>query len=371
MKNLLVASVRRKIGFILRKLKKERFKRTLLKQKLTVPDEGIYLSYAGQSVPDKNGIIHGGRVKLSHLAQVYPEKESKTNILYLVSSAVPAYADVIVSYLKSKAVKIIWNQNGVAYPAWDSDNYKATNTNLASLLQMADYVVYQSQFCRDSANRYLGEARVPNKVLYNPVDTEEFKPSDNPPSLDTWQLLVTGTHLQPDRVLLILKTLANLKNRGHTAELVIAGRLGWPDGEKQALDTIKNLNLTGNVELLGTYTQEQAPAIYQAAHILFHIKYKDPCPTVPIEAMSCGVPVIGSQSGGMPELVSDKGGVLLEVPDVWDKMCYPEPEEMVEAVVHIMSDLEGWRQKARERAVSHFSKGYWIEQHRQIFADVI
>ena len=76
-------------------------------------------------------------------------------------------------------------------------------------------------------------------------------------------------------------------------------------------------------------------------YILFHIKYKDPCPTVPIEAMSWGVPVIGSLSGGMPELVSDEGGVQLEVPDVWDKMCYPEPEEMVEAVVNIMSDLEG------------------------------
>ena len=75
--------------------------------------------------------------------------------------------------------------------------------------------------------------------------------------------------------------------------------------------------------------------------------------------------------GGMPELVSDEGGLLIEVPDVWDKMCYPEPEEMVEAVVNIMSDLDGWRQKARQRAVTHFSKDHWLKQHHQIFTELL
>ena len=368
---LLPKIVKRPIAIFLSQLEEQKYKLTLTRQQLKVPDKGIYLSYAGQSVPDKNGIIHGGRVKLVHLAQEYPEKKSLTNILYLVSSAIPQHAEVLVRYLKEKGVKFVWNQNGVAYPAWDSENYKITNSRLSALLYMADYVIYQSQFCRLSANRYLGEARVPSKVLYNPVDTELFTLSDNPPSLDTWQLLVTGTHLQPDRVLLILETLANIRNRGHDAKLIIAGRLGWPDGERETLDAIKKLDLTGKVELLGSYTQEEAPAIYQNAHILFHIKYKDPCPTVPIEAMSCGVPVIGSFSGGMPELVSDEGGLLLEVPDVWDKMCYPEPEEMVEAVVNIMGDLEEWRRKARQRAVNHFSKDLWLEQHHQIFAGLL
>lgn len=371
MKKIFLLFVKKPIGIILRKLEEEKFKRKLVRKNLTVPDKGISLSYAGQSVPDKNGIIHGGRVKLIHLAQEYPENESLTNILYLVSSAVPKHAEVLVQYLQGKGVKIVWNQNGVAYPAWDKGNYKITNSRLSSLLHMADYVVYQSEFCRQSADRFLGKARVPAKVLYNPVDTLLFSPTEHPPSLGIWQLLVTGTHLQPDRVLLILKTLALLKNRGQDTKLTIAGRLGWPDGEKETLDTIEQLKLTGNVELLGSYTQDQAPGIYQAAHILLHIKYKDPCPTVPIEAMSCGVPVIGSLSGGMPELVSDEGGVLLEVPDAWDKMCYPAPGEMVEAVINIMCDFDGWRQKARQRAVSHFSKDYWLKQHHQIFSELL
>ena len=371
MKNLFTVLVKRPIGSFLRWLEEERYKHNLARQELVVPDKGVYLSYAGQSVPSSNGVIHGGRVKLVHLAQVYPEKKLLTNIIYLVSSAVPQHAETLVRYLKGKGVKLVWNQNGVAYPAWDKGDYKTTNSRLASLLRMADYVVYQSEFCRLSADRYLGVARVPSKVLYNPVDTEKFSPSSNPPPVEIWQLLVTGTHLQPDRVLLILKTLSELIKRGQNAKLMIAGRLSWPDGDQETEEAIIRLKLKGHVELLGAYTQDQAPEIYQSAHILFHIKYKDPCPTVPIEAMSCSVPVIGSLSGGMSELVSDQGGILLEVPDVWDEMCYPPPGEMVDAVISIMADLDDWRHKARQRAVNHFSKEYWLEQHRQVFTEVL
>ncbi len=62
-----------------------------------------------------------------------------------------------------------------------------------------------------------------------------------------------------------------------------------------------------------------APELYRAAHVVLHPKYKDPCPTVPIEAMACGVPVVGSRSGGTPELVSPDAGVLVDVEDVWTR----------------------------------------------------
>ena len=92
---------------------------------------------------------------------------------------------------------------------------------------------------------------------------------------------------------------------------------------------------------------------------------------MPIEAMACGVPVIGSMSGGMPELVSNEGGLLLDVPDVWDRMCYPEPEALADAVFEIMSDHEKWCRKARDRAVRQFSKEQWLEEHRKIFTEIL
>ena len=33
------------------------------------------------------------------------------------------------------------------------------------------------------------------------------------------------------------------------------------------------------------------------------LKYKDPCPSYLVEAMSCGLPILYSNSGGLPEIV--------------------------------------------------------------------
>ncbi len=368
---ILMLKIKRKLGSLLRSWEEKKYISGIEKKNVVVPEQGIYLSYARQNIPDVNGLIHGGRVKLTHLAEMFPESDAKYNILYLVSSAIPAHAEALLKHLKKRGVKFVWNQNGVAYPAWDNQQYLQTNLRLASLLHQANFVVYQSEFCKLSADHYLGRANVPWKVIYNPVDTELFSPAERPPSLDCWQLLVAGTHLQSERVLLILRTLAELKKQGHRAKLTVAGRLAWSGAEQETADVIRELGLVEDVEMLGSFTQTQAPAIYRAAHILFHIKYKDPCPTVPIEAMASGVPVIGSLSGGMPELVSDEGGVLLNVPDVWDKMCYPLVDDLAGAVKVIMSDYDGWSDRARKQSLQRFTREYWLEQHRQIFIETL
>jgi glycosyltransferase involved in cell wall biosynthesis len=83
--------------------------------------------------------------------------------------------------------------------------------------------------------------------------------------------------------------------------------------------------------------------------------------------MACGLPVIGSKSGGMPELVGEDGGILIDVPDSWDQMHYPSAEKIADAVEQIFNDLSRWQFKAREMVVRHFDKNIWIDRHRKIF----
>ena len=338
---------------------------------INLPKDGsVALSYA-EMLPQPGTIVHGGRVKLAHLAEIYPEQKSEFNVLYLVSSALPPFALEWVKACKKAGVKIVWNQNGVGYPAWAGDNYEAVNTPMKELIHLSDWVVYQSRFCKVSADRFLEEYKGPYSIIYNCVDTSVFVPAGQKLPNSPVQLLVMGSHNQSYRIILPLETLSLLLKKRIKAKLTIAGRLGWPKAEEEIMKKVNSLGLNEHVEILGPYLQEQAPILYRRAHILIHPKYNDACPTVPIEAMSCGVPVIGSGSGGVPELLGETGGITLKAPESWEKVHTAGPEDYAEAVVNIFQNWEDWNSQARKRAVENFSKEQWLKEHKKVFNSLI
>ena len=345
------------------------FRRTLARKKLTPPAGEPSLSYGGALRRKPGGIIAGGRVKLLHLERVWPEREH-FNLLYLVSSAPVPHALDFARWAKSRGAKLVWNQNGVAFPAWAGDRCQDINHPMAEMLRLADFVVYQSDFCRVSADRFLGTAQCPAAVCLNPVDLASFAPAPEPPAPDCWRLLTAGTHYQPWRVLEPLETLCRLRDAGQPAHLTIAGALRWPHAEAQVREAIVRQNLAAAVSLRPAFNQQEAAALYRGAHVLLHPKYHDPCPTVVIEALACGLPVVGSRSGGLPELVGEDGGELIEVPLSWDVPSAPDPLQMTEAVARIMQAWPARSRAARARAVRLFDAGAWVEAHRRIFTDI-
>jgi glycosyltransferase involved in cell wall biosynthesis len=323
------------------------------------------LHYGDALVPDAAGLVHGGRVKLLHLAEEFPETPD-FNILYLVSSAPPKFALELVEWAQKRGVKIVWNQNGVAYPAWYGARAEEINAPMRALRARADYIFYQSAFCRDCATQFLGEVQVPGEIAFNSVDTERFRPVESPDA-SVCRLLATGSHHDSYRVITVLEAVAELNRRKFPVTLQLAGRLLWDGAEVEVAAKIAELGIADQVRRIPPYRQDEAPVIFQAAHILIHPKYKDPCPTVPIEAMACGVPVIGSASGGMTELVSADAGILLEVPESWEKNYWPAPTAMADAVQQIMDHRAEYAAGARANAVARFSVDKWLAQHRRVF----
>lgn len=60
-------------------------------------------------------------------------------------------------------------------------------------------------------------------------------------------------------------------------------------------------------------SQEQLAKIYSAADIFLNLTYEDTYPTVNLEALACGTPVITYNSGGSAEIISNfGGGIILE-----------------------------------------------------------
>jgi glycosyltransferase involved in cell wall biosynthesis len=318
-------------------------------------------------VLEDRALIHGGAVKLLHLRKGFAANEDTFNILYLVSSAQPAFAVDLARACKERRIAFVWNQNGVGYPAWAGADSERHNGPMRELRALADFVVYQSAFCRASAEKFLGPWNGPSETLINPVDLDAFCPPPSPLPARPLRLLAMGTQNYAERVLSTLDCLAVLRKNGVESTLTLAGKLQWARAAEEVARHIEELALGEHVTILPAFSQDEAVRLYQSHHIVLHPKYLDPCPTVAIEALASGLPVVGSASGGMPELVPDGCGKLVPAPLDWNRLITPTGAEMAAAVAEIRPRLEEYSAAARRHAEEAFDARRWVEHHRTIF----
>jgi len=343
--------------------------------KTTLDERGksLRVNYGHQTVPGLQEHVFGGLVKLQDLNGEFPHCLDSPNIVYFVSSALPYFPVRIACMAKRSGAKLVVNQNGVAYPGWFGKGWEAQNRTMAKLHAMADYVFYQSNFCKVSAERFLGKRQNnASEILYNPVDTDHFCPlHDSQTAQDAIVLLLSGSHWTRYRVNAALETLSRVRRKNDRVMLKIAGRFCWCSDERLAETEVKEyvaqLGLTGAVSITGTYTQADAPSLFNSCSILLHTKYNDPCPRLVVEAMSCGLPVVYSATGGVAELVGGDGGIGVEGPLDWEKDHPPDPQLLADAVLQVIDSIDRFRVSARKRAVEKFDKKPWLLRHAEIF----
>lgn len=327
------------------------------------------LLYAGQ-LPRAGTKASGGAVKLAYLAEKFPEHEYIGNILYLVSSALPAGATAWAEAAKAKRIAIVLNQNGVAYPAWAcSAERQRVNDRNARLAITADHTIFQSDFCRRAFARWVASVPVSQSIIHNPVDTQLFVPPAG--MVPAYDLLLMGSAAQPERIRIPLEAVAYAKKNGRRWRIKIAGKMHWGGAEGDLARWRNDLGIADQVDWHGAYLQAEAPKLYGDAKVLLHMQDKDASPTVPLEAMACGVPVVGIRSGGMPELVPSEAGTLLSVPEDWDHFHYPGSEAVFQAVEENLADRPGRATYGRRWVEEKFSLTGFVEKHARLFSELL
>jgi hypothetical protein len=89
---------------------------------------------------------------------------------------------------------------------------------------------------------------------------------------------------------------------------------------------------TSHVQFVDHVNLDQMPAAYRSADICVVPSLYDNAPYTVLEAMSCGKPIVGAASGGIPEyLVDGTTGTLVQPGDV---------QELAQALIDLLKDEE-------------------------------
>ena len=235
----------------------------------------------------------------------------------------------------------------------------ATNYRMQRDLLLADFVIYQSAFCKQIADQLLYNRRDRYAVVFNGVDLEQFRPG--PPRSGRLRLLSAGS-LRDEYMLGSVLPVFERLWQPYDLELLIVGSLE-PICQQQIKEFAQAHPVAAErIQVVGPVANDDLPAYMQQADLLVHPRLGDNCPNIVIEAMACGLPVVCGSWGGTAELVGD-GGVIVPTGE------WTYGEEFVvglsKATETILAHLDTYRCRARQRAEKTFD----IKQVAKIYAD--
>jgi glycosyltransferase involved in cell wall biosynthesis len=334
----------------------------LAKDKSNKTNAKIRVYYGGAYKGDLGGPL----VKVKRLSTYYPEHRFDFNLLYCLSNF-PYLSGTSLEKIKRKGIPIILNQNGVYFSGWYGNGWQDKNKELIPAYQLSDYIFWQSEFCKESADKFLGKNNTLGEILFNAVDTTKFFPREKQSKKFTF--LTTGVFIDSMlyRLVATVEAFYLFQKKHRDTSLTIAGYMS-KKSQAQTNNLILARGLQNKIKVIGSYSQDSAPDIYASADAYIMLKYMGASPNVVIEAMASGLPVIYSGTGGVPELVGQEAGVGLFLKKSWESEPYaPEPHLISEAMKHVFANQKIFSINARSRAVEKFDLQKWLIRHREVF----
>ena len=185
-------------------------------------------------------------------------------------------------------------------------NFRTKRNLFTSIGKMV--LVSPSQWMKNLAMQsYMG--KYPIEVIRNGVDLDTFKP-------------VHGDWVKRNNLIgkkIVLGVAGTWDSRKGLADIIKLSNI-LPDDYKTVvvgLTKKQKKQIPGNI--LGierTYDSRELAEVYSAAHIFVNPTYEDNFPSVNLEALACGAPVLMYRTGGGPEIITDQIGAVIPQGDI-------------------------------------------------------
>lgn len=196
-------------------------------------------------------------------------------------------------------------------------------------------------------------------VVENVANEEYFYFTDNFKKEAPFRFIHVSTMTYQKNAEGILASFCSFLERFPATELVIVGPI--PDSILQLVEKTglkdKNIFLIGEISYVGVARE------MQKAHALVMFSRYENSPCSIIEALCCGLPVIATNVGGIPELLDEHNGLLI---DSLDK------EALVVALASMVTNYTMYdRKKIAEQAKSRFSYPVIGKKLDEVYSTII
>lgn len=193
-----------------------------------------------------------------------------------------------------------------------SDYYLKRHRNAAKVCKK---IITPSFATRKDLREFLNVPLKKIRVIYEAAD-QRFRKIQNKNKIDqivnkyftsNQKFILSVATLEPRKNLIkLIEAFCLLPNSlRNQYKLVLVGGKGW--NNEKLLKTINNLNLREKVIMTGFVKDEDLAYIYNKASLFVYPSLYEGFGLPPLEALSCGVPVITSSSSSLPEVVGTAG----------------------------------------------------------------
>lgn len=273
---------------------------------------------------------------------------------------------------RRRGIRVVQRLDGINWVQrvkWSGVKYSVRaeygNVMLATIRnRFADRVIYQSRFIRRWWEDWYGVAKAPATVIINGVDLNAYTHD--------------GEHERPTdkyRMLLLEGSLARGLNSGlfhavsvaeklsakYPMEVVVAGTVDEATQQK--------LKSKVPVKFLGTVPRADIPKLARSSHMMYCAEVNPPCPNSVIEALACGLPIIGFDSGSLNELVTEDAGCIVPYGTNPWKLETPNIEALASSAGEVLEKQDQFRAAARRRAESAFGLDQMVESYLKVLLD--
>ncbi|MDO6425489.1 glycosyltransferase family 4 protein [Thalassotalea sp. 1_MG-2023] len=195
------------------------------------------------------------------------------------------------------------------------------------------------------------------EVVPNVLDQTKFYPAEQKTVNEQPHIIVTRNLEEIYDVATAIKGFALVHQQFPQARLSVAGT-GPELTNLQAL--VKRLAIESQVSFVGRLSPDEIADLYRSADVMVNTSIVDNSPNSIIESLACGTPVVSTNVGGIPTLVTDQHDAIL--------VNIENEQAIADGVIKLLQD-DAFRVTLIENGQKTISKFFWknvwsnLQQH--------